>query len=192
MKIGVLSVQGAVSEHLKMLKLCGLEALPVSEKNSLSEVKGLIIPGGESTTIGKLIEEAGLAETIKNRSRDGSLAVFGTCAGMVLMAGEVTDGLENQPKLELMNIKVKRNAFGRQRESFETVLDFADFEKPLPGVFIRSPIIEEASAEVNILAKLPEGAVAARQGNMLTTAFHPELTDDLRVHQYFIDICKEL
>jgi len=192
MKIGVLSVQGAVSEHLKMLRLCGLEALPVREQNSLSQVKGLIIPGGESTTIGKLIEEAGLARTIKERTRNGSLAVFGTCAGMVLMAGEVSDGLENQPRLELMNIKVKRNAFGRQRESFETNLEFNAFKKPLPGVFIRSPIIEEAGEEVAILASLPEGAVAARQGSMLTTAFHPELTDDLRVHQYFIAICKEL
>ncbi len=192
MKIGVLSVQGAVSEHLKMLRLCGIEALPVREQNSLSKVKGLIIPGGESTTIGKLIEEAGLARTIKERTRNGSLAVFGTCAGMVLMAGEVSDGLENQPRLELMNIKVKRNAFGRQRESFETNLEFNAFKKPLPGVFIRSPIIEEAGEEVAILASLPEGAVAAHQGSMLTTAFHPELTDDLRVHQYFIAICKEL
>ncbi|MFO7952107.1 MAG: pyridoxal 5'-phosphate synthase glutaminase subunit PdxT [Bacillota bacterium] len=192
MKIGVLSVQGAVSEHLKMLGLCGVQALAVSDKESLSRVTGLIIPGGESTTIGKLIAEAGLTETIKTRSKNDNLAVFGTCAGMVLMANEVSDGIQGQLKLELMDIKVKRNAFGRQRESFETSLEFNAFEESLTGVFIRAPIVEEASAKVTSLAELPEGIVAARQGNMLVTSFHPELADDLRVHQYFIAICKKL
>jgi len=192
MKIGVLSVQGAVSEHLKHLALCGVEAVPVKDTTNLSRVNGLIIPGGESTTIGKLIEAFGLTGPIRERSEKGSLAVFGTCAGMILMAQEVSDGIARQPKLGLMDIRVKRNAFGRQRESFETAFKFNSFETPLPGVFIRSPLIETAGPGVEILASLEEGSVAARQGNLLTTSFHPELTDDLRVHQYFIEICKSL
>ncbi len=192
MKIGVLAVQGAVTEHLNHLTRCGVEALAVKEITTLDKVCGLIIPGGESTTIGKLIEIFGLADSIKNRCCDGSLAVFGTCAGMVLMAEEVTDGLADQPHLSLMNIKVKRNAFGRQKESFETKLKFESFEPDLTGVFIRAPKIVEAGKNVIILARLEEGIVAARQGLMLTTSFHPELTDDLRVHQYFIEICKNI
>ena len=192
MKVGVLAVQGAVSEHLSHLERCGVDAVSVKEKTALDKVSGLIIPGGESTTIGKLLEIFGLAESIRERCCDGSLAVFGTCAGMVLMAEEVSDGLPGQPHLGLMNIKVKRNAFGRQRESFETELQFDSFEPALTAVFIRAPKIEEAAAGVEVLARLEEGIVAARQGLMLTTSFHPELTDDLRVHQYFIDICKNI
>jgi pyridoxal 5'-phosphate synthase pdxT subunit len=192
MKIGVLAVQGAISEHLRHLTRCGAEALAIKEISALDQVSGLIIPGGESTTIGKLIEIFGLAESIKNRCCDGSLAVFGTCAGMVLMAEEVTDGLPDQPHLNLMSIKVKRNAFGRQRESFETKLQFDSFESDLTGVFIRAPKIEETGENVEVLARLEEGIVAARQGLMLTTSFHPELTDDLRVHLYFMEICKSI
>jgi pyridoxal 5'-phosphate synthase pdxT subunit len=192
MKVGVLAVQGAVSEHLGHLGRCGVEAVAVKEKTALGKVGGLIIPGGESTTIGKLLEIFGLAESIKARCCDGSLAVFGTCAGMVLMAEEVTDGLPDQPHLGLMSIKVKRNAFGRQKESFETELQFDSFEPALTAVFIRAPKIEEAAAGVEVLARLEEGIVAARQGLMLTTSFHPELTDDLRVHRYFIEICRSI
>jgi pyridoxal 5'-phosphate synthase pdxT subunit len=192
MKVGVLAVQGAVSEHLAHLEKCGVQPVPVKGKPSLDQVSGLIIPGGESTTIGKLIDLFGLADSITNRCRDGSLAVFGTCAGMVLLAEEITDGLPGQPHLGLMSIKVKRNAFGRQRESFETDLEFADFESPVTGVFIRAPKIVAAGAGVNILSRLEEDLVAAQQGLMMTTSFHPELTDDLRVHQFFINICKSI
>jgi len=190
MKIGVLSVQGAVSEHLDHLTRCGVEAVAVKNISMLEEVRGLILPGGESTTIGKLIEIFGLAESIKKRSLEGSLAVFGTCAGMVLMAKDISDGIDDQPRLGLLDIKVKRNAFGRQRESFETELEFDSFGHPLIGVFIRAPIIEKAGDRVEILAKLPEGIIAAKKDNLLTTSFHPELTDDIRVHQYFVEICK--
>ncbi len=190
-KIGVLSVQGAVSEHLKHLELCNIEARAVKDITSLSEVNGLIIPGGESTTIGKLIDIFGLADLIRERSRQGNLAVFGTCAGMVLMAREVMDGIEDQPKLALMDISVQRNAFGRQRESFETELEFDKFNHSLTAVFIRAPIINEVGNEVEVLSEMPEGIVAARQGNLLVTSFHPELTDDLRVHQYFIEMCQK-
>lgn len=190
MKIGVLSIQGAVSEHLDHLTRCGVEAVAVKNISMLEEVRGLILPGGESTTIGKLIEIFGLAESIKKRSLEGSLAVFGTCAGMVLMAKDIFDGIDDQPRLGLLDIKVKRNAFGRQRESFETELEFDSFGYPLIGVFIRAPIIEKAGDRVEILAKLPEGIIAAKKDNLLTTSFHPELTDDIRVHQYFVEICK--
>lgn len=191
MKVGVLAVQGAVSEHLKHLESCNVEAVSVKNSGILEEVSGLIIPGGESTTIGKLLEIFGLADLIRARVRQGNLAVFGTCAGMVLMAGEIMDGFKGQPKLGLMDISVLRNAFGRQRESFETELEFATFDHPLTAVFIRAPIIEKAGSGVEILAELPEGIVAARQGNLLATSFHPELTDDLRLHQYFIRMCRE-
>jgi len=192
MKIGVLSIQGAVSEHLKHLELCRVEAVPVKTIENLAEVSGLIIPGGESTTIGKLIEVYGLDGPIKERARNGTLAVFGTCAGMALMARDVADGSTDQPKLGLMNTIVKRNAFGRQKESFETGLDFKGLEHPLVAVFIRAPIILEAGDNVEILASLPEGIVAARQANLLATSFHPELTGDQRLHQLFVDICKAL
>jgi len=189
MKIGVLAVQGAVSEHIRHLERCNVDAVAVKNLESLNEVSGLILPGGESTTIGKLIEAFGLADLIRDRNRQGSLALFGTCAGMVLIAREILDGIPGQPKLDLMDITVQRNAFGRQRESFETELDFNSFESPLTAVFIRAPIIEKTGPGVKVLASMPEGIVAARQGNILTTSFHPELTDDLRVHQYFIEMC---
>jgi len=192
LKVGVLSVQGAVSEHLKHLELCGVETVAIKSIESLNEVSGLIIPGGESTTIGRLIGIFGLAELIRSRSLHGNLAVFGTCAGMVLMASEVMDGIEDQPKLDLMDIHVQRNAFGRQRESFETALTFNKFDRPLMAVFIRAPIIRKTGPGVEILAEMAEGIVAARQGNLLVTSFHPELTDDLRVHQYFIEMCHKI
>ncbi len=190
MKIGVLSIQGAVTEHLKHLELCGVEAVAVNNAENLSAVSGLVIPGGESTTIGKLIAVSGLKNPIKERAKNESLAVFGTCAGMVLMARDITDGIDGQPKLELMDIRVKRNAFGRQRESFETELKFNLFDQPLTGVFIRSPIVTEVGPGVKILAAIPEGIVAARQKNLLSTSFHPELTGDIRVHHYFVEMCK--
>ncbi len=190
MKIGVLSVQGAVSEHIRHLELCGTEAVAVKDSETIKQVSGLIIPGGESTTIGKLIEIFGLADLIRKRNREGSLAVFGTCAGMILIARDITDGIQGQQRLGLMDIAVKRNAFGRQRESFETELDFETFETPLTAVFIRAPIIEATGSGVVTLAKLPEGIVAARQGNLLATSFHPELTTDLRVHRYFVQMCR--
>ena len=190
-KVGVLSVQGAVSEHLRQLERCDVDAVAVKNSKNLNEVNGLIIPGGESTTIGKLIEIFGLADLIRERSRQGNLAVFGTCAGMVLMARDILEGIEGQPKLDLMDISVQRNAFGRQCESFETEIKFDKFDLPLTAVFIRAPIIKNAGPEIEVLATLAEGIVAARHGKLLVTSFHPELTDDLRVHQYFIEMCRK-
>ncbi len=191
MKIGVLAVQGAISEHISHIGRCNAEAVAVKNAAQLDTVSGLILPGGESTTIGKLIDFFGLADEIKTRSENNSLSVFGTCAGMILMARNITDGIEKQPRLNLMDIAVKRNAFGRQKESFEAEIEFNTFDEPLTAVFIRAPIIIKAGNNVKALSTMPEGIVAARQGNLLTTSFHPELTSDLRIHQYFINMCKE-
>jgi pyridoxal 5'-phosphate synthase pdxT subunit len=157
MKIGVLSVQGAVSEHLAHLTDCEVEAVAVKSIETLKTVNGLIIPGGESTTIGKLIEIFGLADSIRERSAKGSLAVFGTCAGMVLMAKEISDGIEGQPRLGLMDIKVKRNAFGRQRESFETEIDFDTFGHPWLEFLSGHRLLKKQRQMLKFWPKCPKG-----------------------------------
>jgi 5'-phosphate synthase pdxT subunit len=188
MKIGVLASQGAFIEHISILHQLGVDAFPVRLPRQLSGLDGLVIPGGESTSISKLMLDDNLKGEMKNLVKNG-LPVFGTCAGMILLANEVSDG-NIVESLGVMQIKVRRNAFGRQRESFETELDIPVLgEKPFPGVFIRAPIIEQANTGVEILARLENGTiVAARQDKLLVSAFHPELTDDLRFHQYFLDI----
>ena len=187
MRIGVLASQGAFVEHIAILNQMKIEALPVRLPQELVGLDGLIIPGGESTSIGKLMLDYNLTSEIGNLAKKG-LPIFGTCAGMILLAKEISD-TDIEP-MGLMDIKVKRNAFGRQRESFETELSIPVLgEKPFPGVFIRAPIIEQANSGVEILARLTDGTcVAARQGKVLASAFHPELTDDLRFHRYFLDI----
>jgi 5'-phosphate synthase pdxT subunit len=188
MRIGVLAAQGAFVEHIAMLRRLGVEALPVRLPRELEGLDGLIIPGGESTAISKLMLDYNLVDDIKNLAKNG-LPIFGTCAGMILLASDVSDRDEVRA-LAVMDIRVRRNAFGRQRESFETELFIPVLgEKPFPGVFIRAPIIEQSNSKVEVLAKLADGtSVAAREGKMLVSAFHPELTDDLRFHQYFLDI----
>lgn len=192
MRIGVLAIQGAVSEHLAMLESCGAAAQPVRSRQELANVAGLILPGGESTTIGRLLSLFGLDEDIRKRGEKGTLALFGTCAGMVLLAERVSDGLKDQRGLGLMDMTVRRNAFGRQKESFEAPLLFSGLASPFPGVFIRAPLATELSAGVQNLAELPEGIIAARQDNLLAISFHPELTGDTRLHDYFIHICRGL
>ncbi len=191
MKIGVLAVQGAFAEHITALKQLGMEAIPVRLPHELKGLKGLINPGGESTSISRLMLDYNLTDEMKNLAQNG-LPVFGTCAGMILLANEISDGEEVKP-LGLMKIRVRRNAFGRQRESFEADLSIPVLgENPFPGVFIRAPFIEQTNSRVEVLAKLSDGtSVAARQGKLLVSAFHPELTDDLRFHQYFLDIVSE-
>ena len=187
MRIGVLASQGAFAEHIAMLHQLKVEVLPVRLLQELRGLDGLVIPGGESTSISKLMRDYDLVSEVKNLAKNG-LPIFGTCAGMILLASEISDsGVE---PLRVMDITVRRNAFGRQRDSFETELSIPVLgEKLFPGVFIRAPIIVRANNEVEILAKLADGtSVAARQGNLLASAFHPELTDDLRFHQYFLDI----
>ncbi len=187
MRIGVLASQGAFAEHIAMLYQLEVEVLPVRLLQELRGLDGLIIPGGESTSISKLMLDYNLMSEIRNLAKNG-LPIFGTCAGMILLASEISDsGVE---PLRVMDITVKRNAFGRQRESFETELSVPVLgEKPFPGVFIRAPVIEQANSQVEILTRLAGGqSVAARQGKLLASAFHPELTNDLRFHQYFLDI----
>jgi len=187
MRIGVLASQGAFVEHIAMLHQLEVEVLPVRLLQELRGLDGLIIPGGESTSISKVMLDYNLMSEVRNLAKNG-LPIFGTCAGMILLANEISDsGVE---PLRVMDITVRRNAFGRQRDSFETELSIPVLgEKPFLGVFIRAPIIVRANSEVETLAKLADGtSVAARQGKLLASAFHPELTDDLRLHRYFLDI----
>jgi len=187
MKIGVLASQGAFAEHIAILHRLKVEALPVRLPRELTGLDGLIIPGGESSSISKLMLDYNLMNEVRNLAKNG-LPILGTCAGMILLASKVSD-LNLEP-LGAMDITVRRNAFGRQIDSFETELSMPVLgEKPFPGIFIRAPLIEQANSEVEILARLNGGTVvAARQGKLLASAFHPELTNDLRFHQYFIDI----
>lgn len=187
MKIGVLASQGAFAEHIAILKKLGVEASAVRLPEDLEGLDGLIIPGGESTTISKLMAHYKLTDKLRNRAKKG-FPIWGTCAGMIMLADKLP-GSTVEP-LGLMKIDVRRNAFGRQKESFETEITMPALgEKPFPAVFIRAPLIERAHGEVEVLARLDDGTiVAARQGKLLATAFHPELTDDLRFHKYFLDI----
>jgi 5'-phosphate synthase pdxT subunit len=187
MKIGVLAAQGAFAEHIAALEQLDTEARPVRLPGELKGVDGLIIPGGESTAISRLMAAYDLMKAIAKMAGEG-LPLFGTCAGMILLAKQVTGN--GTPSLGLMNIVVRRNAFGRQVDSFETALQIPALgKKAFPGVFIRAPLIESCNDGAEVLARLDNGTiVAARQGKLLATAFHPELTSDLRFHQYFLDI----
>jgi 5'-phosphate synthase pdxT subunit len=185
-KIGVLALQGAFREHRQMLEGCGCEVMEVRLPHHLEEIKGMIIPGGESTTIGKLLQEWGLMESLRQRAESG-LPIFGTCAGMIVLAKEIEGSL--QPRIGLMDIRVKRNAYGRQVDSFEAVLAVKGLdEKPFPGVFIRAPYIDWVGPGVEVLAVHEDKIVMVRQGNLLAASFHPELTKDDRLHRYFLSI----
>ncbi|MBI2851517.1 MAG: pyridoxal 5'-phosphate synthase glutaminase subunit PdxT [Chloroflexi bacterium] len=187
MRIGVIAAQGAFVEHINLLRRLEVEAFPVRLPRELEKIDGLIIPGGESTSISQLMAEYCLSERVRALAREG-LPVFGTCAGMIMLANDISDGEKVEP-LGLMNIKVRRNAFGRQVDSFESDLTIPALgEKPFPGVFIRAPLIEQVKSG-EVLARLGDGTiVAARQGQFLASSFHPELTDDPRFHRFFLDI----
>ncbi len=195
MKIGVLALQGAFIEHINMLKTLGVEAVEVRLPEQLADLDGLIIPGGESTTIGKLARRFGLMEPLRDFAT--AKPVWGTCAGMIFLAKEIgsdTAG-RDQPLLGLMDIEVARNAFGRQVDSFETGLDISVFsngdKRPFPAVFIRAPKLVAAKGAAEVIAALPDGtAVAAQQGHWLVTSFHPELTGDSRFHEYFLSLVR--
>lgn len=187
--IGVLALQGDVREHAKMVREAGAEVVPVKRAEQLDELDGLVIPGGESTTIGKLLRRFELLEPLQSLVRSG-FPVYGTCAGMILLADHIEDAGVDQPAIGGMNITVRRNAFGRQRESFEADLDVPALgDDPFPAVFIRAPVIEEIGDGVDVLATVNgEQPVAARQDRLLVSSFHPELTDDPRLHRYFVDM----
>jgi 5'-phosphate synthase pdxT subunit len=190
MKVGVLALQGDFAEHRSALERLGVETVEVRLPRHLEGLEGLIIPGGESTTIGKLAATYGLIEPLKAFGQ--TRAMWGTCAGAIFLSKEVH---RPQPLLGLMDITIERNAFGRQVDSFEVCLDVPALrqvdaqERPYPAVFIRAPLIEKVQEGVEILARLPDGrTVAVRQGRLLATAFHPELTGDDRFHRYFLQL----
>src|SRR6266567_8830108 len=187
--IGVLALQGDFEAHLHMLAEVGAEAKIVKLPKHLRDLDGIIIPGGESTTIGKLLVEYDLHEVLQEKISAG-FPVWGTCAGLILLARETDNALAGQPLLASMHIRVRRNAFGSQRESFETDLSVPVLgEAPFHTFFIRGPVVESAGPEVEVLATLDDGSIVAdREGNLLGTAFHPEVAGDPRFHQYFLRI----
>jgi 5'-phosphate synthase pdxT subunit len=189
MRIGVLALQGDFEAHLKMLATLGAEGRAVRLPEHLAEIDGIIIPGGESTTIGKLMVIYNLQEVLQKKIQEG-VPVWGTCAGLILLAKETDNALAGQPLLASMNIKVRRNAFGSQRESFETDLSVPALgEAPFHAFFIRGPSVESVGPGVEVLAALDDGTiVAVREGTLLGTAFHPEVSGDPRFHQYFLRI----
>ncbi len=190
MHVGILALQGAFVEHERMLKQLGQNVTQVRLPQHLDTIDRLIIPGGESTAIGKLLVAYGLLESIRERAQQ-DMPIWGTCAGMILLAKEITEGRpEGQPALALMDITVQRNAFGRQLDSFECNLQLDELGAiPFRGIFIRAPVIERLGRDVQALAQLDDGrCVAARQGRLLVTAFHPELADDTRLHALFLDL----
>ena len=187
MRVGVLALQGAFLEHLKVLRSLGVDARDVRRPEEMRELDGLILPGGESTTIGMLMERFGLTARLLERARRG-MPVWGTCAGMILMARRIEEGLPSQVALGLLDASVRRNAFGRQIESFTASLKIPVLGgEPFPAVFIRAPQAVDWGATVEVLAEHQGRAVALRQGAMLATSFHPELSGDTRFHRWFLD-----
>lgn len=189
MTTGVLALQGDFREHRETLEQIGATVVEVRQAKHLAQVDRLIIPGGESTTIGRLLVLYDLIGPIRERAAQG-MPLWGTCAGAILMAKTIADGKPDQPALALMDITARRNAFGRQIESFEADLHIDQLgEAPLHAVFIRAPLLEQPSQTVDILSALENGRiVAAQQGNLLATSFHPELTRDDRFHRYFLEL----
>lgn len=185
-RVGVLALQGAFREHIVALEALGAATVAVRLPDQLEGCAGLVIPGGESTAIGKLMETYGFYEAVARRHAEG-MAIWGTCAGAILLAKTVLDALPGQRSLALMDIDVRRNAYGRQVDSFEAELDVAGLDQPFTGVFIRAPWIEAVGAGVEVLARHGDRIVAAREDDLLATTFHPELTGDVRVHRLFVE-----
>lgn len=198
MKIGVLALQGDVREHIQSLSDCGVDAVEVKTANQINEISALVIPGGESTTIAKLARSFNLFDLIQSRIQDG-MPTYGSCAGMILLANNVKDAIEGQETFGGIDMVVRRNAFGRQVDSFETDLKFAGITDPkVRAVFIRAPWVESVGPNVEVLAEMTGEnglihPVAVRAGHLLATSFHPELTGDNRVHRYFVEnICRQV
>jgi len=187
-KIGVLGLQGAVREHVRSIEACGAEALIIKKKEQLNEIDGLILPGGESTTMRRLINQYDFFESLQQFGKKGK-PIFGTCAGLILLATEIVG--QDNAHLQLMNVKVERNAFGRQKDSFEAKLQISGVAEDFQAVFIRAPFIVEVGNQVEVLARHNDAIVAAKEGQYLCSAFHPELTDDDRLTQYFVDMVEE-
>ena len=193
MKVGVLALQGDVREHVEALSDLGVTATLVKLPRDLEGVRGIIIPGGESTTIGKLMVTYDLIEPLRDRILAGTMAAWGTCAGMILLSKDTGD--QTQPLLRVMDIGVQRNAFGSQVDSFEADVPIQGIEGgPFPAVFIRAPVVSAVGPSVEVLGRLPsdESVVAIRQEAMFATAFHPEIVKDRRLHRYFLTLCSQV
>ena len=191
MKIGVLAIQGDVIEHINSLKKINsrqIEVIKVRLPEDLKDIKGLIIPGGESTTLMKLIKRYRLDTIIRSRFKNNKLAIFGTCAGAIVLSKKITN-YPNQPSLDLLDIEIQRNAYGRQLDSFEKNMKILD--KKINCVFIRAPVIKNISKDIRIIKEL-DTPIMIEQGNILVTTFHPELSETTLVHKYFIDMCKKI
>lgn len=190
MKVGVLALQGDVAEHVSALADCGAHVVEVRSPGHLAGIDALVLPGGESTTMSMLLERAGLFDPVAGRLADG-MPALGTCAGMILLAADVLDGRPDQRSFGAIDIGVRRNAFGRQAQSFEAGLDVAVLPGgPFDAVFIRAPVVERVGAVVEVLAAIAGRPVLCRQGPVLVAAFHPELSEDLRLHRLFLDTCE--
>ncbi len=187
MKIGVMAIQGDYREHKQMLMSLGVEAVEVRLPKDLDGLAGLIVPGGESTTIGMLAREYGLEGVVRERVQEGSLAIWGTCAGAIWLAKEIPR-YPDQPRLGCLDMAVERNAYGRQVDSFEEDLQIRGFDRPFHAFFIRAPLILRVGEGVEVLARHGEEIVLVQSGKMLAGTFHPELTQDARIHQLFIDV----
>jgi pyridoxal 5'-phosphate synthase pdxT subunit len=187
--IGVLALQGDTREHVRALGECGASAVAVRRPSELDRVDALVIPGGESTTMSKLAVEFGMLEPVRKRLADG-MPAYGSCAGMIMLAERIIDGRPDQQAFGGIDMTVRRNAFGRQVDSFEGPVTLAPFDGPFHAVFIRAPWVEDVGEGVEVLGRAAGSIVAVRQGNLLATAFHPELTGDLRVHRYFVELVR--
>jgi len=187
--IGVLALQGDFREHLAMIRSLGADAQLVRLPEEVQLVDGLIIPGGESTTMGKLMIRYGVDAAIIDRFRAGRLAIYGTCAGMIILAREI-EGYQDQPSLGLLDVRVQRNAFGRQKESSEEDVAVEGWTTPLHAVFIRAPVIVQTGPTVKVLASVAQGPVYVQQGRLLASSFHPELGRDTRVHEHFLQLAE--
>jgi len=188
MRVGVIAIQGDFEKHVDALRNCGIDGLEVVEARTpadLASVDRAIIPGGESTTVGLLMQRYGMADALKQAAADG-MPIWGTCMGMIMMAERIVG--RNQFSLGLLNIEVNRNAFGAQVHSFEDEVDVVGMDEPVLGVFIRAPVVTKISEPAEILAKYRGNIVGVRQGNLLGTSFHPELTDDVRLHRFFLGL----
>jgi pyridoxal 5'-phosphate synthase pdxT subunit len=189
LKIGVLALQGDVREHLEALESAGATPVEVRTAAHLEEVEALVVPGGESTTIGKLLDRFELLEPLKERA-NGGMPLFGTCAGLILMANEIVGGQDAPHRLGVMDVGVRRNAYGRQVDSFESTLQVSGLDDPFTAVFIRAPVIERVGKSVEVLATSDDVPVLVRQGNLVAASFHPEMTGDARLHEMFVEISR--
>jgi len=194
--IGVLAIQGAVREHIALLEAAGAQAIQIRHASEIAQVAGIVLPGGESTTISKLAVIDGLMEPLRAAAA-GGVPMYGSCAGMILLADRILDGRPDQETIGGIDMTVRRNAFGRQVDSFEGGIDLECIAGgPFPGIFIRAPWVEEIGEQVEVLGRVGAGAaegriVAVRDRNLIATSFHPELTGDTRVHQYFVEMVRQ-